>query len=96
VVGLAEVGDKTQILTMIPAARFRQPTPIMFRILFATIANHAAGGLAGTLFGDLLSGSLMRWILGLSFLSVIVWALFTDKYEGRSRRLAAGVPSFRR
>jgi putative Ca2+/H+ antiporter (TMEM165/GDT1 family) len=92
VVGLAEVGDKTQILTMILAARFRQPTPIMFRILFATIANHAAGGLAGTLFGDLLSGSLMRWILGLSFLSVIVWALFPDKYEGEvetiSRRSA--------
>jgi hypothetical protein len=65
VVGLADVGDKTQILSMILAARFRQPMPIMFGILFATIANHAAAGLAGTLFGDVLSGSLMRWILGL-------------------------------
>jgi len=79
---LAEVGDKTQILSMILAARFRQPMPIMFGIFFATVANHAAAGLAGTLFGDLLSGSLMRWILGLSFLSVAVWALFPDKYEG--------------
>jgi len=48
-VALAEVGDKTQILSMILAARFRQPVPIMFGIFFATIANHAAAGLAGTL-----------------------------------------------
>jgi Ca2+/H+ antiporter, TMEM165/GDT1 family len=82
VVGFAEIGDKTQILSMILAARFRQPAPIMFGILFATIANHAAAGLAGTLFGDLLNGSLMRGILGLSFLSVAVWALFPDKYAG--------------
>lgn len=79
VVALAEVGDKTQILSMILAAQFRQPVPIMFGIFFATIANHAAAGLAGTLFGDLLSGSLMRWVLGLSFLSVAVWALFPSR-----------------
>jgi len=81
VVGLAEIGDKTQILSLMLAARFQRPLPIIFGIFFATIANHAAAGLAGTYFGNLLSGLWMRWILGISFLSVAVWALFPDKYE---------------
>ena len=62
------------------AARFQRPVPILFGILFATLANHAAAGLAGTLFGSLLAGPWMRWILGLSFLTVAVWALFPDNY----------------
>ena len=82
VVGLAEIGDKTQILSLMLAARFQRPLPIIFGTFFATIANHAAAGLTGTYFGSLLSGPWMRWILGLSFLSVAVWALFPDKYEG--------------
>ena len=82
VVGLAEIGDKTQILSFMLAARFQRPVPIIFGILFATLANHAAAGFAGTLFGSLLAGPWMRWILGLSFLSVAVWALFPGKYEG--------------
>jgi Ca2+/H+ antiporter, TMEM165/GDT1 family len=81
VIGLAEIGDKTQILSLMLAARFQQPVPILLGILFATLANHAAAGLAGALFGSLLVGPWMRWILGLSFLSVAVWALFPDKYE---------------
>ena len=85
VVGLAEIGDKTQILSLMLAARFLRPAPIIFGILFATLANHAAAGLAGTLFGSLLSGPWMRWVLGLSFLSVAVWALIPDKYEGDDR-----------
>jgi Ca2+/H+ antiporter, TMEM165/GDT1 family len=85
VVGLAEIGDKTQILSMMLAARFQRPLPIIFGILFATIANHAAAGLVGKYFGDLLSGLWMRWILGLSFLSVAAWAFFPDKYEGNDR-----------
>jgi Ca2+/H+ antiporter, TMEM165/GDT1 family len=87
VVGLAEIGDKTQILSLMLAARFQRPLPILFGILFATIANHAAAGLAGKYFGDLLSGAWLRWILGLSFLSVAVWALFPDKYEGNDRAI---------
>ena len=82
VVGLAEIGDKTQILSLMLAARFQRPVPIIFGILLATLANHAAAGLVGTFFGSLLSGAWMRWILGISFLSVAVWALFPDKYEG--------------
>jgi putative Ca2+/H+ antiporter (TMEM165/GDT1 family) len=85
VVGLAEIGDKTQILSLMLAARFLRPLPIIFGILFATLANHAAAGLAGTCFGGLLSGPWMRWVLGLSFLSVAVWALFPDKYEGDAK-----------
>jgi Ca2+/H+ antiporter, TMEM165/GDT1 family len=82
VVAVAEIGDKTQLLSMILAARFQRPMPILFGILLATIANHAAAGLAGTLFGSLLAGPWMQWILGVSFLSVALWALFPDKYKG--------------
>ncbi len=85
VVGLAEIGDKTQILSLMLAARFRRPLPIIFGILFATLANHALAGLAGTVAGALLSGAWMRWMLGLSFLSVAVWALFPDKYDGSTQ-----------
>src|SRR6202030_1380014 len=60
VVGLAEIGDKTQILSLMLAARFQRPVPIILGILFATLANHAAAGLAGTLFGSVLSGPWMR------------------------------------
>jgi putative Ca2+/H+ antiporter (TMEM165/GDT1 family) len=81
VVGLAEIGDKTQILSLILAARFQRPVPIIFGILFATIANHTAAGLAGTLLGNFLTGPWMHWVLGLSFLSVAIWALFPDRYE---------------
>jgi Ca2+/H+ antiporter, TMEM165/GDT1 family len=81
VVGLAEIGDRSQILSLMLAARFQRPMPILFGILFATLANHAAAGFAGTLCGALLAGSWMRWILGLSFLSVAVWALRPDKFE---------------
>jgi putative Ca2+/H+ antiporter (TMEM165/GDT1 family) len=87
VVGLAEVGDKTQILSLMLAARFQRPVPIIFGILCATMANHAAAGFAGTFFAGLLNGPWMRWILGLSFLSVAVWALFPDKFEGGSRAI---------
>jgi Ca2+/H+ antiporter, TMEM165/GDT1 family len=85
VVGLAEIGDKTQILSLMLAARFRRPLPLILGILCATLANHAAAGLAGTLLGALLNGPWMRWILGISFLTVAIWALFPDKYEGESR-----------
>ncbi len=84
VVGVAEIGDKTQILSLVLAARFQRPVPIIFGILFATLANHAAAGFAGTLFGAFLGGPWMRWIPGMSFLSVAIWALFPDTYEGRA------------
>src|SRR5436305_9440069 len=88
VVGLAEIGDKTQILSLILAARFLRPLPIIFGIFFATLANHAAAGLVGTLFGGLITGPWMRWILGVSFLSVAIWALFPDKYQGDAKAIS--------
>lgn len=81
VVGIAEIGDKTQILSLMLAARFRRPVPIIFGILCATLVNHAVAGFAGTLFGSFLAGPWMHWILGVSFLSVAVWALFPDNCE---------------
>ncbi|WP_425450489.1 TMEM165/GDT1 family protein [Virgifigura deserti] len=81
VVALAEVGDKTQLLSMCLAARFRRPVPIILGIFFATILNHFGAGLAGTVVGALLEGPWMRWVLGLSFLAVAVWALIPDKLE---------------
>lgn len=100
VVGLAEIGDKTQILSMMLAARFQRPVPIVFGIFVATIANHAVAGLAGVLFGSLLSGGWMRWVLGISFLGVAVWALFPDKVSeevaspGRAKVFCATVCAF--
>jgi putative Ca2+/H+ antiporter (TMEM165/GDT1 family) len=79
VVGLAEIGDKTQILSFMLAARFLRPLPVIFGILIATIANHVAAGLAGTFFGGFFVGQWMRWVLAASFLSVAIWALFPDK-----------------
>lgn len=83
VVGLAEIGDKTQILSLVLAARFRRPLPVIAGIFCATAANHALAGLAGRFFGGLLHGPWLHWILGISFFGVAVWALFPDQLEGR-------------
>ena len=90
VVGLAEIGDKTQILSVMLAARFLRPLPIIFGILVATIVNHAAAGLAGTLFGGFFSGPWMRRILAASFVSVAIWALFPDKMDETDRAGSRG------
>lgn len=87
VVGLAEIGDKTQLLSLMLAARFRRPWPILGGILCATLANHAAAGFAGTLFGDFLAGPWLRWILALSFLSMAVWVLVPDTVSGMGDRI---------
>ena len=76
------------------AARLQRPLPIILGILFATLANHAAAGLAGSYFGDLLNGLWLRWILGISFLSVAVWALFPDKYAGNDKAIGHRAGAF--
>lgn len=90
VVALAEIGDKTQLLSMVMAARFRKPLPIMAGILGATLLNHALAGYAGTLLGTLLQGPWMSWILGFSFLAVGVWALFPDRIDESDACTATG------
>jgi putative Ca2+/H+ antiporter (TMEM165/GDT1 family) len=77
----AEIGDKTQLLALLLACRFRRPLPIIAGILIATLANHALAGIAGAWAGNLLDGPWLRWIVGLSFLAVAAWALIPDKLE---------------
>ena len=79
IVGLAEIGDKTQRLALVLAARFRKPWPIVLGILVATIANHAMAGALGAWVTTLISPQTMRWILGASFLAMAVWMLIPDK-----------------
>ena len=90
VVALAEFGDKTQLLSLLLAARFRRPLPVMCGILLATLANHAAAGSVGVLFGSLIDGTWLRWVLGVSFLAVAVWALIPDRIDERDASLRSG------
>jgi Ca2+/H+ antiporter, TMEM165/GDT1 family len=81
VVAIAEIGDKTQLLAMLLAARYRKPLPILAGILLATLANHALAAWAGALAAGWLGPDLMRWILGLLFLGMAGWCLIPDKAE---------------
>ena len=81
VVAVAEIGDRTQLLSIVLASRFRRPLPILSGILVATLANHALAGRAGKLVGEALSGTILRWVLGVSFLAMAAWALVPDKID---------------
>jgi len=81
VVALAEIGDKTQLLALVLAARFRRPWPIVLGILVATLANHAAAGALGQWVAAALGPLWLRWILGLSFLAMAAWILIPDKLD---------------
>jgi putative Ca2+/H+ antiporter (TMEM165/GDT1 family) len=78
-VALAEIGDKTQILSILLAARYRRPLPILAGIFLATIANHLAAAAFGKLLGGLLQGPWMKWILGAAFIGFAAWTLVPDK-----------------
>ena len=88
VVALAEIGDKTQLLAFILAARFRRPWPIVAGILVATVVNHGLAGALGAWLTGLAGPQVMRWVLGLSFLAMAVWTLIPDKFEEGDARLA--------
>ena len=91
-VAIAEIGDKTQLLAMLLAARFRKPAPIIAGIFVATIANHALAALVGKLAGNFLSGPWFHWVLGAAFLAFAAWALIPDKMdEDESTRSVGGV-----
>ena len=81
IVALAEIGDKTQLLAFMLAARFRRPWPIIAGILIATVANHAFAGAVGTWITTLVGPDVLRWVLGLSFLAMAVWILIPDKID---------------
>lgn len=80
-VAIAEIGDKTQLLAILLAARFRRPLPIIMGILVATIANHALAAFVGVAAGEFLQGPWMRWVLGVAFIAFAAWALIPDKFE---------------
>src|SRR4029079_766403 len=75
VVALAEIGDKTQLLAFVLAARYRPTWPVVAGVLLATVFNHALAGAAGAWLMALVSPGVLRWILGLSFLAMAAWAL---------------------
>jgi putative Ca2+/H+ antiporter (TMEM165/GDT1 family) len=81
IVALAEIGDKTQLLAFLLAARFRRPLPIVLGIFIATLLNHAFAAAVGALVSELLGPSVMRWVLGLSFLAMAIWALIPDHVD---------------
>ncbi|MBK6851329.1 MAG: TMEM165/GDT1 family protein [Burkholderiales bacterium] len=81
VVALGEMGDKTQLLAMLLAAKFRRPAPIILGILIATLANHALAGAAGAWVAAALGPDVLRWVIGLSFIAMAVWMLIPDKIE---------------
>ena len=88
IVALAEIGDKTQLLAFLLAARFRKPLPIVSAILVATLANHAFAAAIGTWVTSMLSTEVLRWVLGLSFLMMAAWTLIPDKLEKNDAELA--------
>ena len=81
IVGLAEMGDKTQLLALVLAARFRRPAPIILGILVATLVNHGLAGALGAWITSAVSADVLRWILGLSFLAMAGWMLIPDHIE---------------
>lgn len=81
IVALAEMGDKTQLLSLVLAARYRKPLPIIAGILIATLVNHGFAGALGGWITQVVGASLLRWILGLGFIAMAAWMLIPDKLD---------------
>lgn len=81
VVALAEIGDKTQLLSLVLAAKYRRPWPIIVGILVATLVNHALAGSVGALVATWLTPQVLHWVVGLSFLAVAAWTLVPDRID---------------
>ena len=86
IVALAEMGDKTQLLALVLAARFRKPWPIVLGIFVATVANHAMAGALGAWVTAHISPQYMRWILAVSFIAMAAWMLIPDKLDDEPER----------
>jgi putative Ca2+/H+ antiporter (TMEM165/GDT1 family) len=92
IVALAEIGDKTQLLAFILAARFKRPLPIILGIFVATVINHAFAGALGAWITTLVGPETLRWVLGISFLAMAAWTLIPDKFDESDAKLTrAGV-----
>ena len=94
VVALAEIGDKTQLLAFLLAARFKKPLPIILGILAATVVNHGLAGAVGAWIVASLSPQVLRWGLGLSFLAMAVWTLIPDQIEDEETQIASRLGVF--
>jgi len=88
VVALAEIGDKTQLLAFILAARFKKPLPIIAGILAATIVNHGLAGALGAWITATLTPEVLRWVLGASFIGMAIWTMIPDKIEEEETHIA--------
>ncbi|EGR0696467.1 TMEM165/GDT1 family protein [Vibrio parahaemolyticus] len=80
-VALAEIGDKTQLLSLLLASRYRKPIPIIAAIFLATIANHALAAWLGVVVADYLSPDVLKWVLVVSFVAMAAWVLIPDKLD---------------
>ena len=87
IVALAEIGDKTQLLAFLLAAKFRKPVPIVLGILVATLANHAFAAALGAWINNLMGPDVMRWVLGISFIAMAGWTLIPDKLDEEESNL---------
>ena len=81
IVALAEIGDKTQLLALLLAARFKKPVPIILGIFVATVFNHAAAAWLGHVATGFVDMNILRWVLGISFIAMAVWMLIPDKLD---------------
>ena len=88
VVALAEIGDKTQLLAFILAARFKKPAPIIAGIVLATLVNHGLAGALGAWITAVVSPEVLRWVLGASFIGMAVWTLIPDEIEDEETQVA--------
>ncbi|MDR2364666.1 MAG: TMEM165/GDT1 family protein, partial [Zoogloeaceae bacterium] len=88
IVALAEIGDKTQLLAFLLAARFKKPLPIIFGILAATVINHGLAGALGTWITHAVPPDILRWFLGFSLLGMAVWAWFPDRIDASEIRFS--------
>ena len=80
-VAIAEMGDKTQLLALVLAARFRKPWPIVLGIFAATLVNHALAGAVGAWVTSVIGPQILRWVLGLCFIAMALWMLIPDKLD---------------
>jgi putative Ca2+/H+ antiporter (TMEM165/GDT1 family) len=94
VVALAEIGDKTQLLAFILAARFKKPVPIIAGIFVATLINHALAGAVGAWITTAVRPEILRWVLGLSFIGMAVWTMIPDKIEEEEAKVVGKLGVF--
>lgn len=88
VVALAEIGDKTQLLAFMLAARFKKPVPIILGIIAATLVNHGLAGALGVWITSAVNPDILRWVLGVSFLAMAAWIMVPDKMDDEESAFA--------